>query len=171
MTWLGWTDDNARLAVDLYRDGKTASQIMQEIGAPSRNIVCGKLDRMGMTRKDAPKPAPKPKTSVAKVAARKPPAAKPPKRRSPVPMPPDPTPLREVQEAARPDERVIEPADAPRGAAEAHLALRDRQCRWPLGDPHGPDFHFCAAPVDDRERYAPSYCGAHSRLATSRAHT
>jgi hypothetical protein len=40
------------------------------------------------------------------------------------------------------------------------LALTADACRWPCGDPGGPDFHFCGAPVT-----AQPYCERHRGMA------
>jgi GcrA cell cycle regulator len=41
------------------------------------------------------------------------------------------------------------------------LQLLDHHCRWPIGDPRGHRFYFCAA---DREAGVP-YCSFHMRKA------
>lgn len=42
-------------------------------------------------------------------------------------------------------------------------ALQPGQCRWPIGDPQLPDFHFCGAPKTG----ANSYCVEHAALANT----
>ena len=49
------------------------------------------------------------------------------------------------------------PAGARRGVAD----LDDAQCRWPIGDPRSPEFHFCAK----SRALGMSYCDGHARLA------
>lgn len=45
-----WSDENlARLRV-LFREGRSASQIADAMGCDSRNAICGKLARLGLTR-------------------------------------------------------------------------------------------------------------------------
>lgn len=68
--------------------------------------------------------------------------------------------VEEVEESAyeTPETKI----ENPRGAVEAILALRNRNCRFPTGDPYSPDFHFCmkTTPVGVslcREHYALSY--------------
>lgn len=46
-------------------------------------------------------------------------------------------------------------------AAKAVLALRHGQCRWPIGDTRGGDFHFCCEPVAG----VGSYCGEHAQAS------
>jgi GcrA cell cycle regulator len=48
-------------------------------------------------------------------------------------------------------------------AAEAVLALRLSDCRWPIGDPHGGQFRFCGAPR--KEGVRTRYCEHHLALA------
>ncbi len=47
--------------------------------------------------------------------------------------------------------------DVPVDQRKTLIELEDRDCRWPIGDPKDPDFHFCAA------RTAPmqTYCAYH----------
>ena len=41
------------------------------------------------------------------------------------------------------------------------LDLEKNDCRWPIGEPRHPDFHFCGAPqITDRP-----YCELHWRMA------
>lgn len=39
------------------------------------------------------------------------------------------------------------------------LDLNDRICKWPLGHPGEPDFHFCGAPVNPGFPYCVDHCG------------
>lgn len=61
-----WTEDQVRAAVDLHRQGKSASAIALAIGAPTRNVVIGKLARLGIARGLAQKAQP---VSLARPAA------------------------------------------------------------------------------------------------------
>src|SRR5262249_48416331 len=45
--------------------------------------------------------------------------------------------------------------------AEKIWALTDGACRWPVGDPRHPDFHFCARPAAEGQ----SYCEPHRAMA------
>jgi GcrA cell cycle regulator len=53
------------------------------------------------------------------------------------------------------------PRDEP---GKSLLQLTKQSCRWPIGEPGAPDFHFCGAPGADLERGMP-YCADHARLA------
>jgi GcrA cell cycle regulator len=39
------------------------------------------------------------------------------------------------------------------------LDLNDRVCRWPMGHPGEPDFHFCGAPANPGYPYCVDHCG------------
>ena len=39
------------------------------------------------------------------------------------------------------------------------LDLNDRICKWPLGHPGEPDFHFCGAPANPGFPYCVEHCG------------
>lgn len=54
---------------------------------------------------------------------------------------------------------AITPKKANFAAANATLALRDDQCRWPIGEPESAEFHFC----DCVNVPGSPYCGEHSR--------
>lgn len=51
--------------------------------------------------------------------------------------------------------------DAETGLYNPVLALKNRDCRWPIGDPRSAKFRFCCAP---REGTGP-YCAEHDRAA------
>jgi GcrA cell cycle regulator len=57
------------------------------------------------------------------------------------------------------DHAVVRIEDfVPEGARRGIIDLQDTQCRWPIGDPQKPGFHFCHR---DQIRGLP-YCEAHS---------
>jgi GcrA cell cycle regulator len=41
------------------------------------------------------------------------------------------------------------------------LAINDRMCRWPIGDPSENEFHFCG----HKPKAGSPYCEAHARKA------
>jgi GcrA cell cycle regulator len=50
------------------------------------------------------------------------------------------------------------PSDAVAGKTSL-LDLNDRICKWPIGHPGEPDFHFCGAPVNPGFPYCVEHCG------------
>lgn len=71
---------------------------------------------------------------------------------TPTPTPPQPRPI--VHPVC--DEPV-----EPIGQRCGILELTDDKCRWPIGDPHQPDFFFCGG----RALAGLPYCGFHARIA------
>lgn len=45
-----WTTDNTAEAIRLWNEGKSGDQIALVLGASSRNVVLGKLFRMGLMK-------------------------------------------------------------------------------------------------------------------------
>lgn len=41
--------------------------------------------------------------------------------------------------------------------------LKNNECRWPIGDPQQPGFHFCGEPKKDGQ----SYCDKHATQAST----
>ncbi|MEZ5693899.1 MAG: GcrA family cell cycle regulator [Altererythrobacter sp.] len=133
-------------------------------------------------------PAPK-KAPAAKPAAAKPAAAKPDAPASPRPQAanapnqsqplPNPTPnlpkivsvgpggfLRQGpgdQQAPippAPPRRLVPAKPSPEIADKTSLLdLNDKVCRWPMGHPGEPDFHFCGADVNPGFPYCVEHCG------------
>jgi GcrA cell cycle regulator len=65
-----------------------------------------------------------------------------------------------------PAKLAVKPPAEPVGPSQSRpcsvLELNGRRCRWPIGDPRKPGFHFCgAAKPDDGE----PYCKTHTRMA------
>ncbi|MBX9860826.1 MAG: DUF4062 domain-containing protein [Sphingomonas sp.] len=50
----GWTDTRLKILSTMWSDGKTASQIAEELGGVSRNAVIGKAHRLGLKSRPAP---------------------------------------------------------------------------------------------------------------------
>lgn len=40
----------------------------------------------------------------------------------------------------------------------AVLALKANSCKWPIGEPQLPDFHFCCRPALEGEVYCRDHC-------------
>lgn len=162
-----WTPERVALLTRLHAEGRTAREIAAELGDDiSRGAVIGKLWRLGIpttpaqttTQSKPPRPPRAPRPAKASAAAGEPamPVCNPTKV-SPTAPPPPPAPQPE-----------------PLGAGPACAALRDRHCRWPIGNPAADDFRFCAEPCmrhpemprgrDGRLR-VPVYCAAHYELS------
>ncbi len=136
----------------------------------------------------APKPA-KPAGEpprAAQPAAPRPAAAAPPPRPAPAPQPAAAAPAQQPSAAPQPrivsvgpggflrqgpgDQQAPIPPAPPRRLVPAKpsaeiadktslLDLNDRICRWPMGHPGEPDFHFCGEKVNPGFPYCVEHCG------------
>jgi len=59
-----------------------------------------------------------------------------------------------------PPRRLVPAKPSPDIAGKTSLLdLNDRICKWPLGHPGEPDFHFCGDPVNPGFPYCVAHCG------------
>ncbi|HEX8554964.1 MAG TPA: GcrA family cell cycle regulator [Sphingomonas sp.] len=185
---MSWTEERIQTLKTMWEAGQTASQIAEALGGVSRNAVIGKAHRLElqarpspvkMAEPEAPAPAPEPPAP--------PPAPEPepepeieeapePVMAAPVaPAAPPPPVLRSVgpggflRQAPGEQQPPIAPAP-PRRLVPAKpsaeiagktglLDLSDRICKWPLGHPGEPDFHFCGDKVNPGFPYCVAHCG------------
>lgn len=151
-----WTDERIARLKQLHAEGCTASQIQRQIGAPTRNTVCGKINRLGLkgnssneTRRQISRLQHRgaskrsPKFNFAR-KSKQPPVG----RRA------------EAGKASQAD-------PSPDGASlhPLNIILKDlnpKQCRYPYGE-EAP-FVFCAHAVEPDS----SYCSYHKLLCESR---
>ena len=186
---MSWTDERIDTLRKMWEAGQTASQIADELGGVSRNAVIGKAHRLGLQsrpspvkpnepdsaapapasppRKAAPPaPAPRPATAPAHAAPAAP-GATPPSPQQPI--------LRSVGPggfvrqapgeqqppiAPAPPRRLVPAKPSPEMADKTSLLdLNDKICKWPLGHPGEPDFHFCGEKVNPGFPYCVEHCG------------
>lgn len=123
----------------------------------------------------APTPAPAPRPVVAEEPAPKPRAAE----ADAAPEPrgiPDPQPIlrsigpggflrqapgeQQPPSTPAPPRRLVPAKPSPEMADKTSLLdLNDRICKWPLGHPGEPDFHFCGDKVNPGFPYCVAHCG------------
>ncbi len=168
-----WTDDRVELLTKLWLDGYSAQQCADRLGGITRNSVISKVHREGIsarTKVRSPKQAtrswkPRQGVKAGKATER---LSVINGRRKRVGADPYET-LAEFY--ADEDRRSAELAaleampevDVPLGERRGVAGLSDDQCRWPIGDPQKPDFHFCHA-----NKEAPGllpYCRQHNARA------
>lgn len=166
---MAWTDERIALLKQYWEEGRSASQIAELLGEGlSRNAVIGKAHRLGLASRPSPlktgetKTEPKPPKSEPRAAAPKP---------APRPAPAAPAPpAAQVEAQPRPSpapiaQPMVEPAPTaskatsrPQGGRVTLLDLNDRICKWPIGHPDEPDFHFCGKPVNPGFPYCSEHC-------------
>jgi len=185
---MSWTDERIDTLRRLWEQGITASQIAETLGGVSRNAVIGKAHRLGLQSRPSPVKSSEASAAApaARPAASPPPAA-PAAAAPPPPSPPAADARREAESPApgRPQPPAYNPITAtgaplynpdspmpqapPRRLVPAKpspemkgktslLDLSDRICRWPIGHPGEPDFHFCGKPVNPGFPYCTAHC-------------
>ena len=186
---MSWTEERIERLKTMWAEGATASEIADKLGGVSRNAVIGKAHRLGLEARPSPvKPGDEKDHSPAAGKAGKSETAAPSKaapaadkaqphapqhggsrsrsdnmqyrsvgpggfiRQGPgdqqAPIPPAP-PRRLVP--AKPSPEVADKTSL--------LDLNDRICKWPMGHPGEPDFHFCGEPANPGYPYCVAHCG------------
>ena len=146
---MSWTDERIDQLKQLWEKGLTASQIADKLaGGISRNAVIGKAHRLGLKARPSPVKSGEGMPGVETAAEARPAAA----AATPVAEAPRPKPV-----AARP---AATPATTGSGKTSL-LDLSDKICKWPIGHPGEPDFHFCGKPAQPTF----PYCGEHCAVA------
>jgi len=143
---MAWTEDRIAILKAGWEGGMTASQIAEKLGeGVTRNAVIGKAHRLGLESRPSPVKSVEDTTAPAEpVAALAPsPAA----TVAPAPAPPV---------AAKPAAK--RPARTGKAARVTLLDLNERICKWPIGHPGEPDFHFCGKPVQASFPYCSEHC-------------
>ena len=154
---MSWNQEREDLLRKLWLQGLSASQIAYVMSGITRNAVIGKAHRMGLPKR-SPATSQRPKVrvqrgkpSLACVGGR--PSARPDVREAPV----------RDEFAFALAKANFEAVQGPRDASERVplMTLTSRTCKWPIGDPADPDFHFCSVDAESGR----SYCEFHHRLA------
>lgn len=132
---MSWTDERVTLLRQLWGEGKTAAEIAKRLGGGlTRNAVIGKAHRLRLSNRVSPIQQ---NDNVKK-------------------------PLAVAAIAVAEPVRSVVAAAVVRSGGVKMADLRERMCRWPIGDPKDVEhFHFCG------EGAVPgmSYCAEHARAA------
>jgi len=130
---MSWTEERVALLRKLWGEGKTAAEIAHALGNVTRNAVIGKAHRLKLSNRISPIQQNTKKTIVR---------------------------ANDSKQQTRSKRPVIREEDIKiegRSLAE----LKDKMCRWPIGDPKDDDFMFCGCLAVS----GLPYCPDHSRLA------
>ena len=174
---MGWTDERVALLKQLWTEGLSASQIADRLGGVTRNAVIGKVHRLKLeSRAKAP-------ASLQTLA--EPPAVRHVEVETAEIMMASRFVSAQAAQTAMPRamprsmgatalkielEEELEVLEEPRRqtgevvpiARKLTLVqLNERTCKWPVGDPLKPDFHFCG----NNSKDASPYCQYHAKLA------
>lgn len=127
---MSWTDERVSMLKQLWGEGKTAAEIAKLLGGVTRNAVIGKAHRLKLSGRVSPiQQNNRPEAVVSRVR----PAA-------------SVIEARPVRSALA---RELEQPVAPRieeyiqGKGVKLVELKERMCRWPIGDPKDEKFCFC----------------------------
>lgn len=131
---MSWTDERVALLKKMWGEGKTAAEIAKELGGVTRNAVIGKAHRLKLSNRLSPIQQNNKKPVVKTIEEKQPP-----------------------QKKAANDMTIADMNI--KGVALGEL--RDKMCRWPIGDPQDEDFRFCGF----QSVAGLPYCGEHSKVA------
>lgn len=151
-----WTDERTAELKRLWVEEKlSGAEIAKRMGLAHRNAIMGKVHRLGLTRSRNAE-ASADEADAGRAVGRKS-AQRPPDASSGVPSgtQADPTPG-----PVAPEPKPASPELRPDDTSGLHpvLQLKERHCRWPIGDPQLPGFRFCCG---ERTAGTP-YCRAHA---------
>ena len=154
---MSWNDERVDALKKLWADGLSASQIAGRLGGVTRNAVIGKVHRLGLagrattSRMKSHRPRVRTAQAVKRGLLRTRPVGS-----------AGPSPLKSLYLADA--EPYLPPAEElviPLNERKYIQTLTESCCRWPIGDPQQPDFHFCG------KQKVPGlpYCEVHARRA------
>ena len=152
---MSWNDERVDALKKLWSDGLSASQIAGRLGGVTRNAVIGKVHRLGLagrattSRMKSHRPRVRSQSVKRLMKARPPLNIGNPAFRSLY--------LADSEPYVPPAEDLVIPLNERRYIQ----TLTETCCRWPIGDPQQPDFHFCG------KSKIPGlpYCEVHARRA------
>lgn len=137
-----WTEPRLELLTTLWRDGQSASYILQQLDYPfTRSAILGKVHRMGLSKQAGGKPHAK--SGYHRVDNWRPDGF----RRKALPKTPHLFAQPEIMARIERSEFAC-----------TFAQLGEGMCRYPFGAPGEADFAFCGRPADG------TYCAGHHRL-------
>ncbi|MBS0234951.1 MAG: GcrA cell cycle regulator [Proteobacteria bacterium] len=150
---MSWTDERVELLKRLWSEGLSASQIAGRLGSVTRNAVIGKVHRLGLSGRATTSrmKSHRPRTRMASVKR----PAKPRFAQSGNPA------VRALYMDAEAYVAPAEEIEIPLAERKTIQTLGECSCRWPIGDPQTPEFHFCGR---TKVPLLP-YCEVHARRA------
>jgi GcrA cell cycle regulator len=149
---MAWNDERVELLKKLWADGLSASQIAGRLGGVTRNAVIGKVHRLGLSGRATTSRMKSHRPRARSQSARR--LMKP--RFASIGNPAFRSLLAEEPYTPPAEELVI-----PLAERKSIQTLTEISCRWPIGDPQLPDFHFCGR---SKVTGLP-YCDFHARRA------
>jgi GcrA cell cycle regulator len=151
-----WTEDTIEALRKLALEGRSASAIAVALGAPSRNAVIGKANRIGikLTGHNKCSASGVPQARVEPPWRAAIPRSKPISRKQTL----APTLPRERE---RKTNWIFAEAQVGEMLRIGFESIGEGDCKWPVGDPTHEDFAYCGLEVAGGR----SYCAGHCRMA------
>jgi GcrA cell cycle regulator len=149
-----WNDERVDVLKKLWSDGLSASQIASRLGGVTRNAVIGKVHRLGLSGRATTSRMKSHRPRVRAQGA---------KRLMKQRLTSTGNPifrslyLNDTEPYVPPAEELV----IPMGERKYIQTLTETCCRWPIGDPQQPDFHFCGR----KKIPGLPYCEVHARRA------
>lgn len=149
---MNWTNDRVELLKKLWMEGLSASQIAAELGEVTRNGVIGKIHRLKLGGRAKTGSVSETQRQAGRSGRSRT------KRHTPkmAEVPSSKKEEHDQEETGHTSEEIFIPANE----RVALLELKDSVCKWPIGDPLLPDFHFCG-----KWSGKSPYCEFHARRA------
>lgn len=138
---------------------KKPAKAAAENAEPAKKATKPKAEPAKEVAAEAKKPAPRKKTEPEAAPVK----AAPVKEAAPAKPKVEEAPLKVVRvepklTVAAAAKEVLKPSKKGRNGKLTLLDLNDRVCRWPIGHPDEPDFHFCGDPVNPGFPYCNDHC-------------
>lgn len=145
-----WSEERVDLLRRLWEEGLSASRIAAQLGGVTRNAVIGKIHRLGLSGrvKNGEGAGITPVEAVLDGETQSLGSGD-----GVIPIGEMPVEIRSGPQAA--------PVGLSVSRRVTIMDLRESMCRWPIGDPTAPDFHFCG----DRSITGLPYCPTHAQIA------
>jgi len=160
-----WTDENKKVARDMWMKGHSALYIGNQMGK-TRDAIMGLMHRLGLLRVNRPaNPHPHQQKKHNQYAGRQ--------RVIPLGVPRKPLAVilghrrsdgkpATVKDVPMPEPSVAAKTSYRKGGKVDLMGLRSNSCRWPLGDPQKhSEFGYCGAATDG----IAAYCTIHKKIA------
>ncbi|MCJ2036985.1 GcrA family cell cycle regulator [Methylobacterium sp. J-068] len=146
-----WSDERVDQLRRLWEEGLSASQIATQLGGVTRNAVIGKVHRLGLSGRVK-------SAEMAGTASRR--TGRDAESESALAVVEDVIPMVDLP-VEIPPSTTPAPVALTISRRVTIMDLRESMCRWPIGDPTSPDFHYCG----DRSITGLPYCTTHAQIA------
>ena len=146
-----WNDERVDVLKKLWADGLSASQIAGRLGGVTRNAVIGKVHRLGLSGR----------ATTSRMKSHRPRVRVQAKRLKTRLLSTGNIAFRNLLSDSEPYVPPAEELVIPMGERKYIQTLTESCCRWPIGDPQQPEFHFCGR----KKIPGLPYCEVHARRA------